>query len=178
MRPARRPGRQGRRDERPSRGTVVPDPSAPSRSLNESFRSIPLDPPPTAASSASATSAWIETERSKVIMGGAKAPAGLCCGDGEGRNRTGDTTVFSRVLYQLSYLARGGKFSRELERGSRGGEAGDQDVHELALHQGGVGSRPGHGGGGGRGPPPPPGGPPHTPGGAPPPGGGGGAPPA
>jgi hypothetical protein len=29
-------------------------------------------------------------------------------GDGEGRNRTGDTTIFSRVLYQLSYLARGG----------------------------------------------------------------------
>jgi hypothetical protein len=28
--------------------------------------------------------------------------------DGEGRNRTGDTTIFSRVLYQLSYLARGG----------------------------------------------------------------------
>ena len=26
--------------------------------------------------------------------------------EGEGRNRTGDTTVFSRVLYQLSYLAR------------------------------------------------------------------------
>src|SRR5262245_53759119 len=25
--------------------------------------------------------------------------------DGEGRNRTGDTTVFSRVLYRLSYLA-------------------------------------------------------------------------
>ena len=25
---------------------------------------------------------------------------------GEGRNRTGDTTIFSRVLYQLSYLAR------------------------------------------------------------------------
>jgi hypothetical protein len=25
--------------------------------------------------------------------------------DGEGRNRTGDTTIFSRVLYQLSYLA-------------------------------------------------------------------------
>ena len=34
---------------------------------------------------------------------------------GEGRNRTGDTTVFSRVLYQLSYLAPGGRqFSREL----------------------------------------------------------------
>ena len=28
--------------------------------------------------------------------------------DGEGRNRTGDTTIFSRVLYQLSYLARAG----------------------------------------------------------------------
>ncbi len=26
-------------------------------------------------------------------------------GHGEGRNRTGDTTIFSRVLYQLSYLA-------------------------------------------------------------------------
>ncbi len=29
------------------------------------------------------------------------------CGDGEGRNRTSDTAIFSRVLYQLSYLARG-----------------------------------------------------------------------
>ena len=28
-------------------------------------------------------------------------------GNGEGRNRTGDTTIFSRVLYQLSYLAAG-----------------------------------------------------------------------
>jgi hypothetical protein len=28
---------------------------------------------------------------------------------GEGQNRTGDTTVFSRVLYQLSYLARAGE---------------------------------------------------------------------
>ncbi len=25
--------------------------------------------------------------------------------NGEARNRTGDTTIFSRVLYQLSYLA-------------------------------------------------------------------------
>ena len=36
-------------------------------------------------------------------------PAGKCAAtgvfDGEGRNRTGDTTIFSRVLYQLSYLA-------------------------------------------------------------------------
>ena len=29
--------------------------------------------------------------------------------DGEGQNRTADTTIFSRVLYQLSYLASGGK---------------------------------------------------------------------
>jgi hypothetical protein len=26
-------------------------------------------------------------------------------GNGEGQNRTGDTTIFSRVLYRLSYLA-------------------------------------------------------------------------
>jgi hypothetical protein len=29
---------------------------------------------------------------------------------GEGRNRTGDTTIFSRVLYQLSYLAAAGRW--------------------------------------------------------------------
>ena len=28
---------------------------------------------------------------------------------GETQNRTGDTTIFSRVLYQLSYLAVGGR---------------------------------------------------------------------
>ena len=33
-----------------------------------------------------------------------RAIAGGAC-DGETRNRTGDTTIFSRVLYQLSYLA-------------------------------------------------------------------------
>ena len=32
--------------------------------------------------------------------------AGERASSGEGRNRTGDTTVFSRVLYRLSYLAR------------------------------------------------------------------------
>ena len=31
--------------------------------------------------------------------------------DGEGRNRTADTTIFSRVLYQLSYLAAAAKAS-------------------------------------------------------------------
>ena len=29
--------------------------------------------------------------------------------DGEARTRTGDTTIFSRVLYQLSYFAEAGK---------------------------------------------------------------------
>ena len=33
------------------------------------------------------------------------------CRNGEGRNRTGDTTVFSRVLYRLSYLARAAQCS-------------------------------------------------------------------
>ena len=33
--------------------------------------------------------------------------------NGEGRNRTGDTTVFSRVLYRLSYLAAAPQCSRE-----------------------------------------------------------------
>ena len=36
-------------------------------------------------------------------QGGQKSPiAGIY---GEGRSRTADTTIFSRVLYQLSYLA-------------------------------------------------------------------------
>ena len=34
-----------------------------------------------------------------------REPRSACLCDGEGRNRTGDTTIFSRVLYQLSYLA-------------------------------------------------------------------------
>jgi hypothetical protein len=35
--------------------------------------------------------------------------------DGEGQNRTGDTTIFSRVLYRLSYLA-----AKSVEDGSAG----------------------------------------------------------
>jgi hypothetical protein len=35
--------------------------------------------------------------------GTSKSPANVL--NGEGQNRTGDTTIFSRVLYQLSYLA-------------------------------------------------------------------------
>ena len=40
--------------------------------------------------------------------------------DGETRTRTGDTTIFSRVLYQLSYLA-------ERQKGSDG-QAGATNV--------------------------------------------------
>jgi hypothetical protein len=36
----------------------------------------------------------------------ARSASEIFSGYGEGRNRTGDTTVFSRVLYQLSYLAK------------------------------------------------------------------------
>ena len=32
-------------------------------------------------------------------------PEGVRCFSGQGRNRTTDTAIFSRVLYQLSYLA-------------------------------------------------------------------------
>ena len=39
----------------------------------------------------------------KRYAGASRADMG--CGDGETRTRTGDTTIFSRVLYQLSYLA-------------------------------------------------------------------------
>src|SRR5919108_4940100 len=39
-------------------------------------------------------------ERPRTQPGDAPQPA-----DGEGQNRTGDTTIFSRVLYRLSYLA-------------------------------------------------------------------------
>jgi hypothetical protein len=53
-----------------------------------------------------ATPLPIDRETRQSHHGRREAAAGLCQEDGEGRNRTGDTTVFSRVLYQLSYLAR------------------------------------------------------------------------
>jgi hypothetical protein len=42
---------------------------------------------------------------SKPRRGPRKEPASGSRFNGEGQNRTGDTTIFSRVLYQLSYLA-------------------------------------------------------------------------
>src|SRR5204863_9194559 len=51
-------------------------------------------------------------------VGGSRSAPSL---DGEGQNRTADTTIFSRVLYQLSYLAGVGKASDE--RRDQGGGA-------------------------------------------------------
>jgi hypothetical protein len=54
---------------------------------------------------------------------------------GEGRNRTGDTTVFSRVLYQLSYLARAARSLARPDACFGRSEPFHQDVDELRLHQ-------------------------------------------
>ena len=43
--------------------------------------------------------------------------------DGETRTRTGDTTIFSRVLYQLSYLAAGQKASGSSHEGATDDDA-------------------------------------------------------
>ena len=60
---------------------------------------------------------------------------------GEGRIRTGDTTIFSRVLYQLSYLGEN-PFSPLLLRNS--GYLGEENTVMLA---GGIpGDAPGFGG--------------------------------
>jgi hypothetical protein len=50
-------------------------------------------------------------------------------GDGETRTRTGDTTIFSRVLYQLSYLAAGGDAIGSLR--VRPARAGRASVHAM-----------------------------------------------
>ena len=60
---------------------------------------------------------------------------------GEGRNRTGDTTVFSRVLYQLSYLARAARSLARLDSCFGRSEPFHQDVDELRLHQDCVSTR-------------------------------------
>jgi arginase len=57
---------------------------------------------------------------------------------GEGRTRTGDTPVFSRVLYQLSYLAAGGASLASGGSRSDGGEPFHERVDELALQEDGV----------------------------------------
>ena len=68
-------------------------------------------------------------------------------GYGEGRNRTGDPTVFSRVLYQLSYLAEGGQSSPgSCSRIAAGGDmrgAGTQrpgSIPKEGAHGGTLGS--------------------------------------
>ena len=46
-------------------------------------------------------------DSSDPSQGKEKGPASRAFRSGETRTRTGDTTIFSRVLYQLSYLAVG-----------------------------------------------------------------------
>ena len=54
-------------------------------------------------------------------MFGWKTLTGKCLGDGgEGQNRTVDTTIFSRMLYQLSYLATQDARGSSQERCSQG----------------------------------------------------------
>ncbi len=50
--------------------------------------------------------AWNRTGCEPFTASDVASSIGDCPSDGEGQNRTGDTTIFSRVLYQLSYLAR------------------------------------------------------------------------
>ncbi len=48
---------------------------------------------------------------------------------GEGRTRTADTAIFSRVLYQLSYLAAAAEWYRR----SRSGASFDDDARPFSL---------------------------------------------
>src|ERR671918_623926 len=52
---------------------------------------------------------------------------------GEGRNRTGDTTVFTRVLYRLSYLAPGRRSVAAVS--GNGLQAPDQAAQDVALQK-------------------------------------------
>ncbi len=73
------------------------------------------------------TSPGIGSCQNKVVFGSAARPRITNNGydrelisDGEGRTRTADTTIFSRVLYQLSYFAAAGNRSvAEVAKGGR-----------------------------------------------------------
>ena len=88
---------------------------------------------------ASATPGWNDADGEEVIM--AHAAGRTSSRNGEGRNRTGDTTVFSRVLYQLSYLARAARSLARRDRCFGRSESFHQDIDELRLHQDGVCTR-------------------------------------
>src|SRR5438105_2480554 len=70
------------------------------------------------------------------------------CESGEGRNRTGDTTVFSRVLYRLSYLAAAaslaklGRRSRRRDRQGGRGRQRPRPIAQLKLWEGGPRGKP------------------------------------
>src|SRR5215203_3468319 len=88
---------------------ALASPSTPRRAYGATTNSAPL-----AAAGFVRRSAWQHRHREDETVRshhGSRQRAGLRAVSGEGRNRTGDTTVFSRVLYQLSYLAEGGQCS-------------------------------------------------------------------
>ena len=53
---------------------------------------------------------------------------------GEGRTRTGDTPVFSRVLYQLSYLAAARQCSRDPRIRAELPRPGGEEVMLVPTH--------------------------------------------
>src|SRR6185312_7292029 len=53
-----------------------------------------------------------KSPRTVAAPADASAPKLLSCFNGQGRNRTADTRIFSPLLYQLSYLAEAQKVSR------------------------------------------------------------------
>lgn len=89
-------------------GTDATRPAAPARPVGEArphqldvSLKLPLKRPERAA-------------RSSLVVPPVPNPNHLLCREllsGETRTRTGDTTIFSRVLYQLSYLASAGDAS-------------------------------------------------------------------
>src|SRR5579863_905153 len=69
--------------------------------------------------------------QSRKAAGSSRRPMsllfGLCFG-GEGQNRTVDTTIFSRMLYQLSYLATRGCVLRR-------DDGSDHSMRDKANHK-------------------------------------------
>jgi hypothetical protein len=65
---------------------------------------VPLDPRRSVDGHA-AFNDWRDRTRTRPDGVRGHGTDAIPLGDGETRTRTGDTTIFSRVLYQLSYLA-------------------------------------------------------------------------
>ena len=69
---------------------------------------LPAPPPPQARRESNPQPPVLETGALPIELRtyqSAAAPPVLASASGQGRSRTADTTIFSRVLYPLSYLA-------------------------------------------------------------------------